>query len=167
MKALITVASKHGATLELGRAMAEVLEERGLAVDLSPPEKVKSLGGYDLIILGSGVYANKMLPTMTALCYRWGDQLSARPVYLFCSGPLDAAPGQTALVPYEARDLARQVGAHSVKLFGGRMELSELRPAERALMRMSGAKAGDYRDWDEVLRWAGEVADHAQAHLHA
>ncbi|MDR1186803.1 MAG: flavodoxin domain-containing protein [Bifidobacteriaceae bacterium] len=159
MKALITVASKHGSTLELGRAIAAVLEERGIEVDLVAPQRVGSLAEYEAVILGSAVYANKMLPTMTALCYRWGDQLAGRLVYLFCSGPLGVKPREFDPLPHDARGLARQLGARSTRLFGGRVELGELKPTERALMRMIGAKPGDYRDPHEVRRWAKEVAD--------
>jgi menaquinone-dependent protoporphyrinogen oxidase len=161
MKALITVASKHGSTLALGRAIADVLAARGIDTVLAPPEKVTSLEGFDAVVLGSGVYSNKMLPTMTALGYRWGDQLIGRLVYLFCSGPLDASPQALLNLPLEARALARQLGARSTRLFGGRMEFSELRPTERTLMRMTGSRPGDYRNWPDVLAWAEEIADDA------
>ncbi|MDR3107906.1 MAG: flavodoxin domain-containing protein [Bifidobacteriaceae bacterium] len=164
MKALITVATKHGSTLEVGRAIAEVLRARGIDTTLLPPPAVATLEGFELVVLGSGVYSNKLLPTMTALGYRWGDQLSALPVHLFCSGPLDAAPAAVANLPHDARLLAKQLGSRSVKLFGGRLEPSELRATERALMRMSGARPGDYRDWAAVRDWAEQIAADAWGH---
>jgi menaquinone-dependent protoporphyrinogen oxidase len=145
----------------LGRAIAEALVKRGIAVSFLRPEKVTSLEGLDAVVLGSAVYSNKMLPTMTALGYRWGDRLSALPVYLFCSGPLSANPQAVAQLPLDARILARHIGARSAKLFGGRLRMGELRPAERALMRMGGIPHGDYRDWGAALRWAGQIADDA------
>ncbi|MDR1633571.1 MAG: flavodoxin domain-containing protein [Bifidobacteriaceae bacterium] len=163
MKALVVVASKHGSTLEMGRAIADVLGERGIEAVVLPPGKVTSLEGFDAVVLGSGVYSNKMLPTMTALAYRWGDQLTTRRVYLFCSGPLDASPQALVNLPLEARTLARQTGARSVRHFGGRVDSSELRPTERALMRMTGSRPGDYRDWPAVVAWAAEIADDALA----
>ncbi|MDR0594729.1 MAG: flavodoxin domain-containing protein [Bifidobacteriaceae bacterium] len=164
MKALITVATKHGSTLELGRAMAEVLRQRGIETTLLPPERVGSLDAYDVVVLGSGIYSNKMLPTMTAFGYRWGDQLTARLVYIFCSGPLDAAPAALANLPHDVRLLARQIGARSTKLLAGCMEPGQLRPTERALMRMSGARPGDYRDWESALGWARQIAADALEH---
>ena len=159
MKALITVASKHGSTVEMARAIAGEIDQRGIEAVLLAPEKITTLEGFDAVVVGSGIYSNKVLPAMAAFCYRWGEQLPTRPVYLFCSGPLDASAALAGQLPYEARHLGKRIGARSVKLFGGCMELSGLRPVERALMRMSGVKAGDYRDWDSVRRWAESVAD--------
>ncbi|MDR2374086.1 MAG: flavodoxin domain-containing protein [Bifidobacteriaceae bacterium] len=159
MKALIAVSSKHGSTLELARAIAAVLDERGISTTLLPSGKVTSLAGFDAVVLGSGIYANKMLPSMMALGYRWGDQLSGRPVYLFASGPLDASSLAEAPLPHDARRLARQTGARKTRLFGGRLRDAGLSTRERALMRMSGVAPGDYRDWDAVASWAAEVAD--------
>jgi menaquinone-dependent protoporphyrinogen oxidase len=157
MKTLIAVASKHGATAEMGQIIAQELESLGIETVLSEPAKVTSLAGTDCVVLGSGIYVARLLPAVTALAYRWSDWLLAHPVYLFGSGPLDASAEGASQLPYEARQLARLLGARSAKLFGGRLDISELRPTERALIRMSGAPPGDYRDLDSVRRWAREI----------
>ncbi|MDR0365914.1 MAG: flavodoxin domain-containing protein [Bifidobacteriaceae bacterium] len=161
MKALVAVASKHGATLEMGRHLGDALAECGVEATVCPADQVTSLRNFDFVVLGTAVYANKMLPQMTALCYRFSDHLAHRPVYLFCSGPVDAAHPETVPMPMDARDLVRRVGVRGAKTFGGRLSFDLLRPTERALMRMVGARAGDYRDWDTVEDWARWVAEDA------
>jgi menaquinone-dependent protoporphyrinogen oxidase len=147
--------------MELGRRIARRLRSRGIGTAVCAADHIRSLGGYQIVILGSGVYANKMLRAMTALAYRWGDQLAGRDTYLFCSGPL-AAPDPSPLPP-DARALARLSGIADARMFGGCMVWDLLRPTERATMRMWGARPGDYRDWDEVDRWADMIADRAGA----
>jgi menaquinone-dependent protoporphyrinogen oxidase len=46
-----------------------------------------------------------------------------------------------------------------VAAFGGRLQRDDLGLAERALVAMIEAEAGDFRDFDEVDAWAARVAD--------
>jgi menaquinone-dependent protoporphyrinogen oxidase len=163
MKALIAVASKHGSTMELGRRIADDLAQRGIDTTVLPAEQVTSVRQYDLVVLGTAVYANKMMPAMTAVMYRWSDQLVRRPTYLFCSGPLGSADPSAVPVPPDARDLARVSGIREIQMFGGQLAFEHLRPTERATMRMWGASPGDYRDWDAVDAWSERIADQASA----
>ena len=45
MKVLVTVASKHGTAREIGKTIAEELENAGLEVELKNPEEVYCLWG--------------------------------------------------------------------------------------------------------------------------
>jgi menaquinone-dependent protoporphyrinogen oxidase len=145
--------------MELGRRVAGRLRRRGIDATVLGAEQVTSLGKYDVVILGSAVYANKMMPAMTGLIYRWSDQLAKRPTYLFCSGQLRYSPPGLVSVPPDARELARLSGIRSPRMFGGAMWFDRLRPTERATMRMWGTEPGDYRNWGEVDAWADQVAD--------
>lgn len=44
MRVLVSVASRHGATAEIARAIADVLAERGLEAAVVPPEDVDACG---------------------------------------------------------------------------------------------------------------------------
>jgi menaquinone-dependent protoporphyrinogen oxidase len=158
MRALVCVASKHGSTLGVGKAVGARLNRLGLAVDMRPPEAITTVAPYDVVILGSALYANRMMPSMATLTQRWGDALGNATVYLFISGPLDPGPVEGIPVPKDARDLAAYIGARETQLFAGRMEPRELRPTERAVMRMIGARAGDYRDFPAIEAWADKIA---------
>ena len=57
MRVLVTTASKHGSTDEIGRAIAETLGEHGIETGVLAPEDVISLHRYDAVIMGSAVYA--------------------------------------------------------------------------------------------------------------
>jgi menaquinone-dependent protoporphyrinogen oxidase len=144
--------------MEIGRRIARKLREHGIETRLTPADRVNSLEGARAVILGSSIYANKMLPALTALTYRWADELARHPTYLFCSGPLDTADPSSVQLPPEVRERVRVTRIRDSQMFGGAMWPDRLRPTERAWMRMWGSPPGDYRDWDNIDRWAERVA---------
>jgi menaquinone-dependent protoporphyrinogen oxidase len=161
MRGIVAVASKHGATIEIGQRIAAVLVKNSIEACACPVEQIKSLRETDLVVLGSAVYANRMLPQMTAFCYRFTDLLVARRGYLFCSGPFDAANPELVPLPLDARDFVRRAAFSGSIMFGGKLTFDNLKPTERALMRMVGARAGDSRDWEAIEAWAQWVAQDA------
>lgn len=158
MRVLVCVASKHGATLGIGIAISRRLGEHGFQVEECLPSTVSSLDEYQAVVLGSALYSNRMMPSMTAFADRWGDTLAQLQTYLFISGPFELGVVDDLPLPKDARDLAASIGAREVRLFAGRLVPSELRATERAVMRMIGARAGDYRDFAAIERWADQIA---------
>jgi len=158
MRVLLCVASKHGATLGIGHAIARRLGEHDLEPQVRLPATVTSLDGYEAVVLGSALYANRMMPSLTAFALRWAETMAQLPTYLFNSGPLDMGPVGDLPLPKDSRDLAAQLGVRDSQLFAGRVIPSELRATERTVLRMIGARAGDYRDFDEIDRWADSIA---------
>ena len=62
MKVLVCAASKHGATAQIGEAIADALNENGIHAALRAPQQIADLQGYDALVLGSGVYMGRWLP---------------------------------------------------------------------------------------------------------
>ena len=52
-KILITYATLSGTTVEVAQAIGEEITKKGLQVDVLPLDKVKSLDGYDGVVLGA------------------------------------------------------------------------------------------------------------------
>ena len=90
MKILMTVASRHGGTREIGEVVAQVLRDAGHDVDEVPPDDVEHVHGYDAVVLGSAVYVGRLAAALRDLVERQGAQLRSMPVWLFWSAP--AAP---------------------------------------------------------------------------
>lgn len=88
IRVLVSAASRHGATAEIGEAIATALRESGLDAQFRPPERVAVTSDYDAFVLGSAVYAGHWLPDAIDLCDRIGPDLKGRPVWLFSSGPV-------------------------------------------------------------------------------
>jgi menaquinone-dependent protoporphyrinogen oxidase len=157
MRILVTVASRHGATREIGAVVAGVLRSAGHDVDELEPEDVGTVEPYAAVVLGSAVYAGRLGAGLRHLVERQGGQLRERPVWLFWSGPV-GDPLSPPTVPDDVGVLAAQAGARTPQVFGGRLDRRTLGLAERALVAMIHAEQGDFRDLDAVRAWAERVA---------
>ena len=158
MRALITTASKHGSTAEIGGVIGEVLLEHGIETDTLGPEAVTSLHGYDLVVLGSAVYAGHWMKSMRELVERRADELAARPIWLFSSGPVGDPPKPDE-DPVDVAEVMMTTGARGHVVFAGKIDRSRLGFGERAIVSALKVPEGDFRDWDEVRRWANGIVE--------
>lgn len=167
MRVLVTAASQHEATSEIAEAIGEVLRERGLDVAVVAPDAVGSVEEFDAVVLGSAVYAGHWLKPARHLVDRSAAALSARPVWLFSSGPV-GDPARKVVQrmdedPVDLADISAATKARGHRMFAGRLEKRRLsRPQRTALTVMRGLE-GDFRDWAEIEHWASQIADSLQA----
>jgi menaquinone-dependent protoporphyrinogen oxidase len=157
MDVLIATASKHGATKDIGHAIARALEDVGVTVEDVDPEDVASLDGYDAVVLGSAVYGGDWLPAANDLIRRLGDELRLRPVWLFSSGPLGDPPLPEG-EPNVVERLMAEVQPRGHRVFSGRLERDDLGLAERTIAKVLRAPMGDFRQWPAIRAWAREIA---------
>jgi len=161
MRILVTAASKHGSTDEIASTIGEELERRGFDVTVAPVEHVRSIEGYDAVVLGSGVYMGRWLKPAKAFADREAARLASVPVWLFSSGPIGAAASKSE-EPADRRtgdEIAAAIGAREHRLFAGRLDRKRLNAMERMAVRMVKAEDGDYRPWDEIRAWAGGIGE--------
>ena len=158
MRVLVTVASRHGSTGEIGDAVAQVLEERGHEVARTLPAAVESLEGVDAVVLGSAIYMSQWLEAARDLVARLGSELRGLPVWMFSSGPVGSeerpAPATTRI-----HSLLEEIEPLDYQVFSGAVDRSVLNLRERSIVRMVGAPEGDYRDWEAIRSWARAIAD--------
>ena len=157
MRVLVSVASRHGGTLDMGTVVADALREAGHEVEEVSPDDVERVDQYDAVVLGSAVYVGRMALGMRDLVDRQAGQLRGRPVWLFWSGPVGDTPG-AGQTPDDVTSVATAVAARDVRMFSGRLERDELNISERALVALVHAEQGDFRDLDDVRDWAGGIA---------
>jgi menaquinone-dependent protoporphyrinogen oxidase len=130
MWVLVTAATKYGATGEIAHAIGEVFSERGWDAMVVPPDQVKAVDSFDVVVPGSAVYAGHWRKPARELVDRSGDALAARPVWLFSSGPIGDPPSPRR---------TRWTSPRSCR---------PPRPASRR-----------FRDWEEAKGWAAGIAD--------
>lgn len=159
MKVLVAVASKHGATMEIGQVIEASLRSSGLEVDLQRIEDVSGLGPYDALVLGSGVYAGHWLRPAREFVEVHEGELKRRPVWLFSSGPVGDPP-KPLENPAEVTAVAKRIGSRGHRLFAGKIEGSDLGISEKALVALVRAPDGDFRPWSEISTWAESIAQH-------
>lgn len=155
MKVLVTVASKHGSTAEIGREIAGTLTKRGLEAVEVPPDGVKSLEGYDAVVLGSAVYAGHWMKPARELVDRLGDGLSMVPVWLLSSGPLGEPP-KPEEDPVDVAEVLERSKARGHRVFAGKLVKQGLNFGEKAIVLALHASEGDFRDWDDIMGGASE-----------
>jgi menaquinone-dependent protoporphyrinogen oxidase len=161
MKVLVAVASKHGATLEIGQVIEASIRSSGLDVELMRIEDVAGLSPYDAVVIGSGVYAGHWLRPAREFVEVHEGELKEKPVWLFSSGPVGDPP-KPLENPAEVAGFVKRLGARGHRLFPGRIEGSDLGISEKALVALVRAPDGDFRPWSEISTWSESIAAQLQ-----
>lgn len=155
---LVAYASRAGSTREIAEAVADELRQTDHSVTVASCDDAPDADGFDAVVIGSALYADRWLPTASRYLRRQRPHLQGRPTYLFQSGPCRPRPeeggpqhdaGRTP-VPRVVRRLGRQLGLAHPVTFAGRLD-----PADSRLSRWLAAAApsGDFRDWEEIRAW--------------
>ena len=161
---LVGYATRYGSTREVAEAVAAVLREQGLVVDVRPVRDVGSVEGYRAVVLGAPFYIGSWHKDALAFATRHAGALAGRPVALFALGPLagDEVEGAREQLDQLVAKLAPLTPIDAA-LFGGKYDPSRLRLADKLLAALPasplhGVPARDARDWAAIEAWARGVA---------
>ena len=102
-RSAVAYATKLGSTREIAEALAAELLAAGLDPDVQQVNDVRSLVGYDAVVLGSALYAAHWQRDANRFVQRHLEALQAVPVWLFSSGPLDSRLRSTSRSPSTRR----------------------------------------------------------------
>jgi menaquinone-dependent protoporphyrinogen oxidase len=162
-KVLVAYATKHGATAEIAEKIGEVLRQRGLEADVLPVQEVKDLAPYPAVILGSAVYVGQWRKEAVEFLEANEGSLAERDTWLFSSGPTGEGDPVELLqgwhFPEKQQANVGRIKPREVIVFHGNLDENTLNFFEKGLIKMVKAPTGDYRDWDEIISWANEVAE--------
>lgn len=167
---LVAYATRYGSTQEVAEAIAERLRQHGLDAEARRARDVRSLDGYDAVVLGTPIYIGSMLKDAREFLERNRPALDGMPVAIFALGParpeddIDEARGQLD----DALGKLEWLRPAKVEMFVGRYDPSRLRLADRLLAALPasplhGMEEYDGRNWTVI----GEWADRLPAALHA
>jgi menaquinone-dependent protoporphyrinogen oxidase len=162
MRVLVTAASKYGATEEIAKEIGNVIAAQGHDVSVRAIDQLTEIGESDAVVVGSAVYAGHWLKSAKEFVEQHVEALAARPVWLFSSGPLGDPP-KPEEDPVDAASLIEATKCKEHHVFAGKLDKKRLNFAERAIARALRAPEGDFRDWDEIRKWAAGIADHLKA----
>ena len=155
MKILVAYASKHGSTAEIAETIGATLREAGHEVDVRPARHVQRLSGYEAVVLGSALYSAHWQRDANRFARRHLAALQQVPVWLFSSGPLDRSADfdNIPLTDHVEPEVA-PIGARGHRTFGGRL-LEGTPGVDPALLATH--RVGDFRNWEQIRAWAGEI----------
>jgi menaquinone-dependent protoporphyrinogen oxidase len=163
LRVLVTAASRHGSTHEIADALAHAITRSGagggreVVASSVAAEHHPDPSTFDVVVLGSAVYAGRWLEAARELATAHATALRARPVWLWSSGPIGEPPFPPD-EPYDIGPLTALLGARGHRVFPGRLDPALLSFGERAMATAMRAPAGDFRDWASVQSWAEEIA---------
>jgi menaquinone-dependent protoporphyrinogen oxidase len=158
MKVLVAVASKHGGTQEIAYGIGQVLSGHGLTTDVKNVETDGDIGKYQAVILGSAVYRGSWLKSAKHFVNKHRDELTARPVWLFSSGPVGDPLRPKPKDSVQVEEIMSKTKAREHHVFAGRLDRRSLNLSERAMIKTVGSSEGDFREWGDVIAWATEIA---------
>jgi len=128
---------------------------------------VDDIGGYDAVILGSGVYNQRWIPSATEFLRGNAALPVARQVWLFSVASFgDTHRGIGRLMKREPKEIGEfQDAIHpcEYRVFAGVIERHQWPLPSRLFFHAFGGRFGDNRDWQQIDAWAESIARTLQA----
>lgn len=162
-KVLVAFASKHGSTRGIAHAVGGALHACGYDVRVLPAALVRSLDGFDAVVLGSAVYHDHWLWDGRRLLRRVHGQLDGRPAWLFSSGPTGGTPEGEQLVrtacgpgtdaPQTLSKALQGLPVQGHATFAGKVSDRASGMLERDVPR------GDWRSFRQIVSWGRMVGE--------
>jgi menaquinone-dependent protoporphyrinogen IX oxidase len=177
MKALVVYGTRWGGTVGVAEKIGEALKEAGSEVDVVDVKaNVPDVGEYDLVVVGSGVRADKWTKESLRFLEKNANVLKVKKTALFVSCQMADREGEAREKAEYAylRNVAEQYGLHPISygFFGGFLDFSKshgllvdvIVRINRRNLRKNGldtSKIYDARCWSSIKAWALEVAEKA------
>ena len=157
---LVGFSSVYGSTQEVAADMAETLRKEGLEVDLQPARNVRSLDGYQAIVLGAPLYMFHWHKDALRFLSKHRKALEDLPVVIFALGPfhnkeeeLESARNQLD------KELAKYpwLKPVDIEVFVGKFDPDVLRFPYNMMGPLKQMPASDERDWEAIRAWASSL----------
>jgi len=159
-KILVACASRAGATGEVAEAIGEVLCDGGAAVDVRLAKDMTDLSPYRAVVVGSAIYMGRWMSEAVKFVETHRDALNSMPVAYFvvCLTMKDDTEENRRTVAAYLDPVREVVQPVDVGLFAGRLDYSKLPFLFRLIIKAMKQPEGDYRNWEAIRAWAGELA---------
>lgn len=173
MRILVAYATRNGQTRKIAEAMAQRMRERGhdaVLLDLHRFDLVPEVTGYDAVVLGGPLYAQRHPRRLERLAWWRKCELAALPTAFFSvslsAGSRDER-GRAAAEACVDRFIARTGWKPGLRAcFAGTLAYREYGFLQRLFMRHISAKNGgstdmsqnhEYTDWEQVEAFTDSI----------
>jgi menaquinone-dependent protoporphyrinogen oxidase len=154
-RVLVAFATKLGSNAEIGEAIAQTLRAAGYHASAHHVREVKAIHGWDAVVLGSAIYAAHWQKDARKFAVRFHEELTARPLWLWASGPLDERQASAGLpITRHGAEVTAGLDARDHRTFGGR--LAPDAPIDPQVLATH--PIGDFRDFAAIRAYALEIA---------
>jgi menaquinone-dependent protoporphyrinogen oxidase len=180
-KSLILYGSHFGATKGTSEEIARILRENNVDVKIvnAREEKVKDISEYGLVVVGSGMAMGNWVSEAEDFLKKFQKDFENKKLALFISTlkPIEEKEGKTGQIERTRKiGLTDKILKYHLKpltlgIFGGSLDYNKMSFLTRKAMEVGyksllqkhgfkDVKPGvyDLRDWDEIRRWAREIA---------
>ena len=103
---LVAYGTRYGSTREVAEAVAATLGEQGIDTDVKAAREVRSLDGYDAVVLGTSLYMGALQKDVRALLEKNSAALEHTPFALFALGRSRPTTASTARARSSSRRLS-------------------------------------------------------------
>ena len=163
---LVAYGTRYGSTREVAETVAATLGEHGIEIDVKTAREVRSLDGYDAVVLGTPLYMGALHKDVRALLEKNRTALEHTSFVLFALGPIKADDGidgsraqlieALAKLPVQApASTAVFVGAYDPARLGFKDKMIAALPASP----LHGETAHDERNWEVIGAWSRELVE--------
>jgi menaquinone-dependent protoporphyrinogen oxidase len=159
LRVSVAYATQCGSTEEIARAIFRDLQVRGCSGDVTAAGQVKSVSGYDSILVGSAVHYNHWLSDGLDFVNRYRPELSRVPkafftVYFLNTGNDDESKRKRLSYLDDVRAIVKP---DAEVFFAGKLDTGKLGFFDRMGCRLMGIHVDDKRDWNAIHAFAGNV----------
>jgi len=163
-RVLVIYATRAGSTGEVAQVISERLCAQGFDAEVLPVDAVKSLAGFQAVVLGSAIRYSAWLPEMNKFIEAHQAELSRLPSALFTlhmQALGDDAASRDARAGY-TKTVHAFVAPRDEVFFAGKIDPATLSFFERLAVKMVKSPVGDKRDWDRIGQWADGLGSKLQ-----
>lgn len=154
-RALVTYATKYGSTADIAEVIGESIRGEGIQADVMPSKDADVIESYDLVIVGSPVYAGKWLSDATDFLKRNSASLKDKKVAFFAAGLImnEDTPENRLKMEESLKEAKEIVSPFATGFFAGKLEYKKLSFPVRMLVKAMKSSEGDFRDFEKIGEW--------------
>ena len=185
MKTLIVYGTRYGATAGTSEEIGKVLREAGFEVKIvdAKKEKIRAITEYELIVVGNGMKFTGWTSEAKGFLRKVTKELANKKLAVFVSSAAqllyeekgEQEKMEEAWAKYLVEEIAKyELNPIAMAIFGGWVNPANMGWLDKKMakffieeMEAAGIEGEngvyDTRDWDEIRRWAKELAQKARA----
>jgi len=156
-KILIAYGTVAGSTKEVAQAIGEEMENAGALVEIKPVEEIKSIEGYDGLVVGSAVRMFHLLGKTRRFLRKHKKAIANLPVAFFvvCLTMGEEKPENIEKAKGYAKPMLEVKDPVNLGLFGGCINHEKL--TDFFGKSMKSVPEQDHRDWNKIRKWGSDT----------